>query len=122
VLDATAASVRAGGFIPRVARGPRRYHSALWDNVELHLLGCRQGVAIVEDKHTDELNPNVSMEWGWMRGMGKSVLFLVEEHFSQNRADVEGLIRDGFRWDEPETTIRAAVEGWLATLDSPSSR
>jgi hypothetical protein len=116
VLDVAAAAVEGAGFTPRLARGPKRYHGGLWDNVELHLLGCSLGIAIVEDRHTDELNPNISMEWGWMRGMGKPVLFLVEDGFRQDRADLNGLIRDGFEWNDPETTITPAIHAWLSAI------
>jgi hypothetical protein len=116
VLQATSNAVSAAGFEPRIAQDPKRYHGALWDNVELYLLGCRQGVAIVEDRHTQELNPNVAMEWGWMRGMGKPVLFLVEERFARTRADWHGLIEDTFRWEAPEDSIRPVIHSWLSTI------
>jgi hypothetical protein len=116
VLSVVAEAITEAGFCPRVARGPGKYHDALWDNVELHLLGCRQGVAIVEDRYLDELNPNVTMEWGWMRGMGKSVLFLVENGFSKPRADIGGLIEQSFSWTNPDATVKNAVGSWLASL------
>ena len=78
VLDAAADALADAGYKPRIAQG-MNYHESLWDNVELHLLGCSRGVAIVEDQYRAELNPNVAMEWGWMRGMGKPVLYLVED-------------------------------------------
>ena len=59
--------------------GTHVYFDDVWSNVELYLLGCRYGIAIVEDRFKPELNPNVAMEWGWMRGLGKDVLFLVEK-------------------------------------------
>jgi hypothetical protein len=85
--------------------------------VELHLLGCQQGVAIVEDRYLSELNPNVAMEWGWMRGMGKPVLFMVEEGFRHSRADIRGLIEDSFRWTDPEAGMTSAITTWLHGLD-----
>lgn len=117
VLDVVSDAIEKAGYIPRIARGPARYHDALWDNVELHLLGCRQGVAIVEDRYLDELNPNVTMEWGWMRGMGKPVLFLVEENFTNARADVGGLIEDSFSWTDPSSTVHDSIRSWLTSLD-----
>jgi len=116
LLTVVADAITQAGFCPRVARGPSRYHDSIWDNVELHLLGCRQGVAIVEDRYLDELNPNVTMEWGWMRGMGKPVLFLVEGEFSKPRADIGGLIEQSFAWTNPDATVPEAVRAWLASL------
>jgi hypothetical protein len=85
----------------------------LWDNVELHLLGCSRGVAIVEDKYLPELNPNVAMEWGWMTGMDRKVLFLREQSFTHARADWTGLINDTFDWNNPRPGIEAALDAFL---------
>jgi hypothetical protein len=96
------------GLRPRLATGAR-FHDWLWDEVELHLLGCATGVAIVEDRYRPELNPNVAMEWGWMRAMGKRVLFLRERSFAHGRADIGGLRAWNFDWDAPEAGIRTAL-------------
>lgn len=113
VITAVRDAVTACGYTPRVA-SDRRYHPALWDNVELYLLGCNRGIAIVEDKYLPELNPNVSMEWGWMRGMGRDVLYLVEKDFKHERADWNGLIQESFDWANPAADIDRAVRGWLS--------
>jgi nucleoside 2-deoxyribosyltransferase len=70
-------------------------------------------VAIVEDKVKSELNPNVAMEWGFMKAMGKPVLYLEEESFKERRADWSGLIRDPFAWDDPMPGIEKAITNWL---------
>jgi hypothetical protein len=90
---------------------------SLWDNVELHLLGCSRGVAIVEDKYTKELNPNVAMEWGWMVGMGRRVLYLVEKSFKHARADWGGLIKEEFDWEKPADDIKQAVHKFLGCAE-----
>lgn len=96
------------GLTARIAKGAK-YHEWLWDEVEIHLLGCARGIAIVEDKYKPELNPNVAMEWGWMRAMGRRVLFLMEETFSHGRADWGGLRSWGFKWEAPQTGINQAI-------------
>jgi hypothetical protein len=60
-----------------------------------------------------ELNPNVAMEWGWMRGMGRDVLYLVEQDFKRQRADWGGLIECAFDWANPGPDIKAGVKAWL---------
>ena len=85
----------------------------LWKNVEFYLLACSRGIAIVESKHTAELNPNVTMEWGWMRGTDRPVLFLVEQTFDKSRADLSGLIQELFDWNNPEPGIESAVKKFL---------
>lgn len=112
VIQGVKDAITARGFIPRIANA-KKYHAALWDNVELYLLGCERGVAIVEDKYRKELNPNVTMEWGWMRGMNREVLYLVENNFIGERADIVGLLKDSFDWANPEPGITNAMNAWL---------
>jgi hypothetical protein len=113
VIKAVQESIAATGFVPRIA-SERMYFADVWSNVELYLLGCRYGVAIVEGRYRPELNPNVAMEWGWMRGLGKDVLFLVEKQAHKYlRADWSGLIRQEFSWSEPRKTIPDHVRAWL---------
>jgi hypothetical protein len=113
VIDIVVESVCACDYVPRMATD-RTYQPILWDNVELYLLGSAKGIAIVEDRYRPEFNPNVAMEWGWMRAMGKPVLYLVEAEFSHERADASGFLGQRFHWDSPETDIPAAVRGWLS--------
>lgn len=112
VIEAVRDAVKGCGYVARVA-SDNQYHGILWDNVELYLLGCVRGIAIAEDKYLPELNPNVAMEWGWMRGMGRNVLYLVEKDFKKQRADWGGLIEHQFDWANPAPDIKAGVEAWL---------
>jgi hypothetical protein len=111
VIDAVTDAIKAANKAPRIATFG--YHDMLWPNVELFLLGCARGVAIVEDRVRQELNPNVALEWGWMKGMGKRVFFLVEESFAHKRADWQGLLSHSFSWDAPEDGVREAIGQWL---------
>ena len=114
VIRVVCDAVSACNFKPRLA-SEKHYYGDLWDNVELYLLGCCRGIAIVEEKYLPELNPNVAMEWGWMRGMGRSVLYLVEKDFKKYRADWGGLIESTFDWNRPEEDIPGHVQHWLNT-------
>lgn len=112
VIKAVRDSVAKVGFKSHMACD-KTYNPMLWKNVEFYLLACSRGIAIVESKHTAELNPNVTMEWGWMRGMDRQVLFLVERSFGKGRADLSGLIEAPFDWDNPEADIESAVRKFL---------
>jgi len=112
VIDSVKAAVTARGYLPRLAMG-QNYHRWLFDNVELFLLGCARGIAIVEDKYLPELNPNVALEWGWMVGMGREVLFLREQNFTHARADWSGLINATFEWTNPAPGVSAAMAAFL---------
>ncbi len=105
------------GYHPRIASESRPpYHAALWDNVEAYLFCCGNGVAIVEDQYKDEFNPNVAMEWGWMRATDKRVLYLLESKFKHLRADTQGLLAEEFAWDAPLQGIQAAITKYFPKL------
>ncbi len=116
VIDAVLQSIRDKGYIARIA-SEQDLHEWLWGNVAIYLLGCEYGVAIVEDKYHAELNPNVAMEWGWMRGMGRRVLFLRESSFNNDRADWSGLTSYSFDWAEPALGISEAIDKFLPVRD-----
>jgi len=120
VIDAVTAAVKECHFHPRLASA-KKYHQNLWENVELYLLACHRGIAIVEDKFKPQLNPNVAMEWGWMRAMSKNVLYLVEKDVKVVPADVNGLIKDRFDWTNPEPDVRTAVFVELTGTPPPAA-
>lgn len=115
VIDLVREETSTHGFTARLA-SDKHYHSMLWDNVELHALGCCRGIAIVENRSRPAFNPNVAMEWGWMRAMGKPVLFLMEQGFMHQPADWQGLLQEQFSWDDPDATVKPAVRRWFETM------
>lgn len=104
VIDTVKDAVVARGYHPQLA-AEIKLHPNLWENIECQLLACGRGIAIVEDRFNPKLNPNVAMEWGWMRAMQKPVLYLVEKSVEQVPADVAGLIKSRFDWDNPQASI-----------------
>jgi len=105
-------AVKSFGYTPHLA-SDHDYHPELFRNIEVYMLGCSKAIAIVESKHTMELNPNVAMEWGWLRCTDRGVMYLVEKEFKLERADIGGLIKKAFNWDDPEPGIKAAVKAFL---------
>lgn len=112
LIDLVKQAVSAQGYTPLLAT-EKKYHPELFRNIEVYLMGCSKAIAIVESKHTDELNPNVTMEWGWLRASDREVLYLVEKDFNRARADITGLIQDKFEWDNPKPGVDAAVKAFL---------
>jgi hypothetical protein len=112
VIKAVVDAVAARGYKPRIA-WEKDYTRWLFANVELFLFGCARGIAIVEDKYIPELNPNVAIEWGWMTGMGRDVLYLREQGFAHERADWSGLINYTFDWKNPKPGIQTALDKFL---------
>lgn len=44
----------------------KQYHDDLFDNILTYIYGCGLGIAVFERIETDEFNPNVSLEVGYM--------------------------------------------------------
>jgi len=90
----------------------------LWDNVCTYMIGCRYGIAILEDIVQDEFNPNVALEYGFMRGLGKEVLLLKEQRFKP-RADIMGTLWEEFDIFQIESQVERAITRWLHDLGVP---
>lgn len=88
----------------------------LWNNVCLYMICCKQGIAILENRIEDEFNPNVALEYGFMRGQNRPALLLKDVAFRRLRADIMGTLWEEFDLTNIEGTIRAPVEKWLKEL------
>ena len=84
----------------------------LWDNVCTYMIGCKYGVAVLEDIVADEFNPNVALEYGFMRALGKPTLLLKERRFKP-RADILGTLWHDFDILDLKRSIRKAIGKWL---------
>ncbi|WP_433475016.1 hypothetical protein ACQPZP_41145 [Spirillospora sp. CA-142024] len=85
----------------------------LWNNVCVYMLCCSRGVAILEDRAANEFNPNVALEYGFMRALNKPALLLADNAFSNLRADILGTLRETFDLTDIEATVPVAIERWL---------
>jgi hypothetical protein len=56
----------------------KSYQDQLWENVCVYMLGSKYGVAILEDKVGQELNPNVALEYGFMKALQREVALFRE--------------------------------------------
>lgn len=112
------------GFVLR--RADRRNFASsdqLWDNVRIHMLGCKYGVAVLESKYRDEFNPNVALEYGFMNALGRQVVLLVEKNFKHRRADIMGTLGKNFEWSPDaglmKQSVTAAIDAWMVDLGKP---
>jgi nucleoside 2-deoxyribosyltransferase len=61
----------------------------------------------------NEFNPNVALEYGFMRALGKPVLLLKEKRMAP-RADILGTLWEEFDMVESiEETISRAIHRWV---------
>ncbi len=88
----------------------------LWNNVCVYMLCCKIGISILEDRVLDEFNPNVALEYGFMRALNKPVLLLADIGFRNLRADIIGTLREQFDIADITGTIQPPVEKWLKEI------
>src|SRR5262249_39552272 len=88
----------------------------LWNNVCVYMICCKYGIAVLEDRVVNEFNPNVALEYGFMRALDKPTLLLADSGFRNLRADIIGTLREQFDITDIEGTIRAPVETWLREI------
>jgi hypothetical protein len=94
----------------------------LWNNVCVYMLCCQKGIAVLEDRAADEFNPNVALEYGFMRALNRPTLLLADSGFRNLRADIIGTLRETFDLLDIEATVQPAIERWLSDMDTTSHR
>ena len=57
----------------------KEYMDDLFPNVKIYMHACNFGIAIFDRITEEDFNPNVSLEVGYMLGMGKNVLLLKDK-------------------------------------------
>jgi hypothetical protein len=89
----------------------------LWNNVCVYMNCCKYGIAILEDRVANEFNPNVAIEYGYMRALNKPVLLLADTGFRNLRADIIGTLREQFDITDIKGTIDNPINIWLKELN-----
>jgi hypothetical protein len=113
-------AIRAHGLNP--VRADDRMYMAdrnVWNNVCVYMICCKLGVAILEDRVQDEFNPNVALEYGFMRALNKPCLLLADTSFRNLRADILGTLRETFDITNIHESISEPIERWLKDLGLP---
>ena len=99
----------------------KSYIDQLWENVCVYMLGCRYGIAVLEDRAAAELNPNVTLEYGFMKALDRPVALLRDLNFKHDRADLTGKLAKPFEIDADgvldKATLQRAAADWLMDLD-----
>jgi len=95
----------------------REYTESLWDNVCVYMLGCKYGIAILEDRVAPELNPNVALEYGFMKALNRRVGLFRSGDFRHHRADFSGKLAKTFEIAPDDTlnarSLKTALQDWL---------
>jgi hypothetical protein len=89
----------------------------IWNNVCVYMICCKYGIAILEDRIANEFNPNIAIEYGFMRALNKPVLLLADTGFRNLRADIIGILREQFDITDIKNSIDAPINTWLTELE-----
>jgi hypothetical protein len=90
----------------------KEYHPDLFSNVLTYIYGCRFGIAVFERIESDEFNPNVSLEVGYMMAISKPVCFLKDATLRALPADLIGRLYRSFDPQKPATSIPRELKKW----------
>lgn len=91
----------------------REYHDELYPNIQTFMHGCGFGIAVFERIESDDFNPNVSLEVGYMLGLRKPVLLLKDQTLHALQTDLVGRLYRPFDPQNPGSSIPKQIEGWL---------
>jgi hypothetical protein len=92
----------------------KEYMEDLFPNIKVYMHACEFGVAVFERITADDFNPNVSLEVGYMLGMGKKVLLLKDKTLKSLPSDLVGKLYKEFDTLDIEGTMPKQIEKWLS--------
>ena len=92
----------------------KQYMDDLFPNVKVYMHGCNFGIAVFDRITEEDLNPNVSLEVGYMLGMGKSVLLLKDKNLKSLQTDLMGKLYKEFDPLKISKSLPNQIEKWLS--------
>jgi hypothetical protein len=112
-ISATIKSVLAVRGITVLRADDRQYHDDLFSNILTYMHGCGFGIAVFDRLETDDFNPNVSLELGYMLALDKSVCLLKDRTQRTLHTDLMGRLYKIFDPQHPAQTIEPELNRWL---------
>ena len=91
----------------------KQYHDDLFPNIQTYLHGCGFGIAVFERIESDDFNPNVSLEVGYMIGIEKPVCLLKDRTLRSLNTDLVGKLYRPFDPLSPLESIQKELGRWL---------
>ena len=91
----------------------KQYHDDLYYNILTYMYGCDFGISIFERIESDDFNPNVSLEVGYMLGLRKDVCLLKERSLKKLQSDLVGRPYKQFDTLNVRETVNRELEKWL---------
>jgi nucleoside 2-deoxyribosyltransferase len=91
----------------------KQYHDDLYYNILTYMYGCDFGISIFERIESDDFNPNVSLEVGYMLGLRKDVCFLKDKSLRKLPSDLVGRLYKEFDTLNVKESVSSELEKWL---------
>jgi hypothetical protein len=91
----------------------KEYHTDLLPNIQTYMHGCGFGIAVFERLESQEFNPNVALEVGYMLALGKPVCLLKDKTLTTLQPDLVGKLYRQFDPQRIKQTIKRELEKWL---------
>ncbi|MNR18345.1 hypothetical protein D3C85_1350690 [compost metagenome] len=92
----------------------KEYMDDLFANIKTYMHACDFGIAVFDRITEDDFNPNVSLEVGYMMGMGKDVLLLKDQTLRNLHTDLAGRLYKQFDTRDTQGSMPAPINKWLA--------
>ena len=113
IVQAICAALEPHG-IAALRADDKQYHDELFSNIRTYMHGCATGIAVFERIETEDFNPNVSLEVGYMLALNKPVCLLKDKSLKTLHTDPGGLIYQPFDTHAPSKGIGKALDKWLS--------
>jgi len=85
----------------------------LWSNVCVYMMACKYAVCVFEEIDEREFNPNVPLEYGFMRALNRRVLLLKDLRLPRLPTDMTGKIYRLFDSYNIAGTIHPQIGEWV---------
>jgi hypothetical protein len=95
----------------------KQYHDDLFPNILTYTWGCGFGVAVFERIETEEFNPNIALEVGYMFALRKPVCLLKDRTLKTLHADLVGKLYRVFDPQDPIKSIPKELSLWVKDKD-----
>lgn len=92
----------------------KEYMDDLFLNVKVYMHTCDFAIAVYERIVSDDFNPNVSLEVGYLFGMKKPVMLLKDLTLKALNTDLTGKLYKEFDTTNTKDSINMAIEKWLS--------
>jgi hypothetical protein len=88
------------------------YHDDLFPNILTYVYGCTFGIAVFERLETEQFNPNVSLEVGYMLALQKPVCLLKDSTLRTLNTDLVSKLYKPFDPQDPGASIPEPLLRW----------